>query len=91
MSRIVCICGSTRFLSEITQERKRLRAERDSLTATVQRLATERDTYAARLSEVLCDLTGGRLSKPDYDSQTMIQAIEEHLTATIAGGGDSRG
>ena len=32
-----------------------------------------------RLSALLCDLTGGRLSKASYPVSVMTQAIEEHL------------
>lgn len=33
------------------------------------------------LSALLCDLTGGRLSKTTYDVGTMAQAIEEYIEA----------
>ena len=43
----------------------------------------EREEIAGRLSALLCDLTGGRLSKPTYDVPTMVQEIEEHLTREL--------
>lgn len=42
-----------------------------------------RDEFAERLSHLLCDLTGSRLSKPTYPVQTMAQEIEEYLTADL--------
>ena len=41
----------------------------------------ERDEIAGRLSDLLCDLTGGRLSKTGYSVATMRQAIEEAFEA----------
>lgn len=36
-----------------------------------------------RISDLLCDLTGGLLSKPGYDVPTMVQAVEEHFERTV--------
>ena len=46
-------------------------------------LVAERDEIAGRLSHLLCDLTGSRLSKTGYSVQTMVQEIEEYLTADL--------
>lgn len=51
--------------------------------AALARAENERDEVAGRLSELLCDLTGGRLSKPGYDVATMAQAVEEHFERTV--------
>ena len=57
----------------------------------VAEVERERDEYAERLSVVLCDLTGGRLSKPTYSAQTMIQEIDaEHERRTEAALADLR-
>lgn len=48
----------------------------------------ERDDIADRLSALLCDLTGGRMSKTGYSVSTMIQAVEaefeKHATEDTA-------
>jgi hypothetical protein len=36
------------------------------------------------LSDLLCDLTGGRLSKTTYDVPTMAQAIEDYFAEDVA-------
>lgn len=47
--------------------------------AEKEALRADRDEIADRLSVVLCDLTGGKLSKTGYSAQTMIQAVEEEF------------
>ena len=42
--------------------------------------AEERDEIADRLSILLCDLTGGRLSKTTYPVPVMVQEIERYLS-----------
>lgn len=46
--------------------------------ALLDRLEAAEDAEV-RLSHLLCDLTGGRLSKTTYDVRTMVSEIEEHL------------
>lgn len=55
-------------------EEEKLRAEAEA----------ERDDLAQRLSHLLCDLTGGLLSKTNYDVQTMAQAIAEQAEKDYA-------
>ena len=64
--------GDWQVIEERLAEVPALLAERDALAATLEE--TE-----GRLSSLLCDLTGGLLSKPTYPMATMAQAIEEHL------------
>jgi hypothetical protein len=45
-------------------------------------LVAEVERLEGSLSTLLCDLTGGRLSKTNYDIRTMIQAVEEHFYET---------
>ena len=40
----------------------------------------ERDEIAGRLAHLLCDLTGGRMSKTSYPVPVMEQAIEQYLS-----------
>ena len=42
--------------------------------------AEERDEIAGRLAHLLCDLTGGQLSKTSYPVPVMEQAIEQYLS-----------
>lgn len=53
--------------------------------ARTARFAAEqdRDDLADRLSELLCDLTGGKLSKTNYSVQTMKTEIEECLSREL--------
>ena len=50
-------------------------AERDALREDLAEL----EEVGSRLSHLLCDLTGGLLSKATYPVPVMVQAIEEHL------------
>ena len=50
-------------------------AERDALREDLAEL----EEVGGRLSHLLCDLTGGLLSKATYPVPVMVQAIEEHL------------
>ena len=59
----------------------------DAAKASVER---ERDEVAERLSALLCDLTGGRLSKPTYDVRTMVQAIEEFMGEQLEADAEAR-
>lgn len=45
----------------------------------IAQLERERDDLEERLAGMLCDLTGGKLSKTGYDVRTMTQAVEEHF------------
>ena len=47
-------------------------SEVDELRAEVERLEDS-------LSALLCELTGGRLSKTTYDVPTMVREIEAHF------------
>lgn len=53
----------------------------------VREVEAERDDLADRLSALLCDLTGGLMSKTGYSASTMIQAVEaefeKHQTAEM--------
>ena len=42
--------------------------------------AEERDEIAGRLAHLLCDLTGGRMSKTSYPVPVMAQEIEQYLS-----------
>ena len=42
--------------------------------------AAERDEIAGRLAHLLCDLTGGRMSKTSYPVPVMAQEIEQYLS-----------
>lgn len=42
--------------------------------------AAERDEIAGRLAQLLCDLTGGRLSMTAYPVPVMVQEIEQYLS-----------
>ncbi|MGZ4519121.1 MAG: hypothetical protein ACXVXP_09440, partial [Mycobacteriaceae bacterium] len=46
--------------------------ERASLVAEVERLSSN-------LSDLLCELTGGRLSKTNYDVRTMVREVEAYF------------
>ena len=37
------------------------------------------DDVSSRLGGLLCDLTGGKLSKPNYSVRAMVQAVEEYF------------
>ena len=53
------------------------------IEARVREAEEQRDEVSGRLSELLCDLTGGLLSKPGYDVPTMTQAVEDHFERTV--------
>jgi len=53
-------------------QRDEARAERDAAEAEVERLSSN-------LGDLLCDLTGGLLSKTNYDVRTMVQAVEQNF------------
>lgn len=44
--------------------------------AEIERLRSERGDLAKRLSVLLCELTGGRMSKTNYDVRTMVAEID---------------
>lgn len=44
----------------------------------IKQVGAERDDLATRLSEYLCDSTGGLLSKTGYDVRTMVAHTEEY-------------
>lgn len=60
----------------IAADNARLRAERD-------RAVAERDELGERLSILLCELTGGCMSKTNYDVPTMVSEIEAYFERTI--------
>ena len=46
------------------------------LADALESLAAERDDLEARLAELLCELTDGRMSKTGYDVKTMVDEVE---------------
>jgi len=57
-----------------------LRALNPDLALELLDAAEERDEIAGRLAHLLCDLTGGRLSKTTYPVPVMVQEIEQYLS-----------
>jgi hypothetical protein len=52
--------------------------------ALLREAENERDDLAKRLSSLLCDLTGGLLSKPGYTVEAMASAVEDYFERTVA-------
>lgn len=48
-----------------------------------QTVVAERDRLERNLSALLCELTGGRLSKTNYDVRTMVQEVEQHFQEDV--------
>ena len=67
------------FETLLTQRGVTYEARLATAEAEKEALRADRDEIADRLSVVLCDLTGGKLSKTGYSAQTMIQAVEEEF------------
>lgn len=51
----------------------------DVLTRRAQAAEAEVSRLGDNLGDLLCELTGGRLSKTNYDVRTMVQAVEEYF------------
>ena len=49
----------------------------------IEALVERAEAAEAKLSTLLCDLTGGLLSKPTYDVRTMLTYIEDHTQRLI--------
>ena len=55
-------------------------AANPAVMLTLLDAAAERDEIAGRLAHLLCDLTGGRMSKTSYSVPVMVQEIEQYLS-----------
>ncbi len=78
---LVCpVCGTDYARPEYASLRRDSEETSKAVLADALAVRAERDEIAGRLAELLCDLTGGRLSKTTYPVPVMVQEIEQYLS-----------
>jgi hypothetical protein len=67
-------------LAEDLRYQRRLEAQLARIEERVTEAQIERDDLSTRLSDFLCDVTGGALSRDSYSVMTMVQATETYFS-----------